>query len=569
MQASSLFHGKSGWYRSSIVWILALAAILFLAGIRWGLPQAANSETVQPWALDTIAPIAPMNEAYYRFTRSGNEFVVYPLFHYAVLATAYAPYVAIQFATGGFSEPSAEFPYGVLNINKFAQDLTLIARLVSVAMALGIVLILHRITHLVAGRSASNWTAMAVCLVAPLSYYAKTSNLDVPYVFWTILAIWRFLHILKKPENRDFILLGIFAALAVATKDQAYGFFLLIPPMLCYRLVALEQYGQLPSGWRWLRTIISTQMLLGGVAAIVTYATANNLFFGGLDGWIRHLSYGGELYEYRSATEASFYTIRSQLQLLGESGLVLLRSLGPATMLITGYGIYLAVRDRRYGLLSLLVIAISYYIFVIAVFNLVFSRYLLAIMLLLLPFFGLAASRVLDLSGHRRKIAVGLLTIALSTQALFVVNLHVTLIADSRYAMANWIDENVPHGSHIESQVRQRMLPQLTGNYQISVAGNSGDPITMLEVPEELTPQALASRNPDYILFLEGLGVTGDPAGWETESMRDYYQGLISGEFGYEIVARFPTPYLIDFRQIPGTRPNSILLARVQEDTAD
>lgn len=543
-----------------LVFVVAVSA--FGTGIRWGLPQAVNPETVQPWALDTIAPIAPLNEAYYGFTRSGNEYVVYPLFHYVVLSATYAPYIGVQFLTGNFVEPSSTFPYGLQDVVRFCQDLTVLARLMSLAMALGIVALVHAITLKVAGRNAAVWAALSCTLIAPLSYYAKTSNLDVPYAFWVCLAVWRFLHVLEDQKNRDFILLGVFAALAVASKDQAYGFFILSPLVLSYALARSKYPGNPVSVGRWAAAIVSPPMLIGGAAAVVAYAAANNLFFGGLDGLVRHLSYGGAIYDYRQETETDFYSLASQVQLFGRSGLMLVQTLGPVSLLVSALGIGFASRERNWKLLSLLAFITSYYIFVIAMFNMVFARYLLVPAILLTPFFGIAITRLAGASGPRRAGSVFLIAVSLLSQLALVVNLNLTLLADSRVAMADWIHSNVERGAVIESQVRERMLPHMSGTYQVSVAGNSGDSITMLAVQEDLTPAALAARDPDYILVLEGLGVTGDPAGWDTPSLQNYYRDLRAGKLGYEKVAEFETPHFIPFRQIPGTRPTSILLAR-------
>jgi len=529
------------------------------------LPHAVNPETVQPWALDTIAPIAPLNEAYYGFTRSGNEYVVYPLLHYVVLSAAYAPYVGVQILTGALVEPSSTFPYGLQDAVRFCQDLTILARLVSLAMALGIVALVHAITFKVAGRTAAFWAALSCTMIAPLSYYAKTSNLDVPYAFWVCLAIWRFLHVLEEQKYRDYILLGVFAALAVATKDQAYGFFILIPFVLSYALAKSKHPGNPVSIPRWAAGFVSPPMLMAGAAAIVAYAAANNLFFGGLEGLVRHLSYGGEIYDYRQDTEASFYSLTSQIQLFGHSGLILVQTLGPLSLVVSAAGIVFASRERNWKLLSLLAFVTSYYIFVIAVFNLVYARYLLVPAVLLTPFFGVAVTRLAGASGRLRTGSVLLVAVALLSQLALIVNLNLTLLADSRVAMADWIHSNVERGSVIESQVRERMLPHISSDYQVAVAGNSGDSITMLVVQEDLTSTALAARNPDYVLILADLGVTGDPAGWDTPSLVTYYQNLVDGRFGYEKVAEFETPHFIPFRQIPGTRPTSILLARSGE----
>ena len=551
--------------RSRLVLLLAAALVIFSTGISWGLPQAINEETVQPWALDTIAPIAPLNEAYYRFTRSGNDYVVYPLFHYMVLSAAYAPYVGWQLLSGAIESPASGYPYGVSNVAGFTQDLTLLARVVSLFMALGIVLVIFDIVRIAVDERAAYWAALSCLLIAPLGFYAKTSNLDVPYAFWTCLALWRAVHILRGPATRDFVLLGIFAALAVATKDQAYGFFLLVPFLLAVRLSWDRENRRIRASDCFL-SLFERRMLYGGAAAVVTYALANNLFFGGWDGWIRHMSYGGELYDYRSSTEANFYSPLAQAGLLWRSTLLTFEALGPVGVSLSLYGSWVAIKSRNLALILLLLCAVTYYVAVVAVFNLVFSRYLLVCFILATPFVGLAIARLLQTTGPLRPAAIGLVVVSFLCQLVLVANLALTLTRDSREAMGDWISGNVPEGSVIESQVRQRMLPHIPEGITVSVAGNSGDPITMLSIPEELTPAALASRDPDYVLILEGLGVTGDPAVWTEPSMRAYYAALLDGSLDYVPVATFATPHFLPFGQIPGTRPTSILLKKVAAD---
>jgi dolichyl-phosphate-mannose-protein mannosyltransferase len=538
--------------------LLLIAVSGFATGINWGLPQASNPETVQPWALDTVAPIAPLNEAYFGFTRSGNDFVIYPLFHYAVLSAAYTPYIGFQYLTGNFDDPSSTFPYGLADVVSFCQDLTVIARLVSLLMALGIVLLAYRITLRLVGHNAAFWAAVSTSLIAPLSYYAKTSNLDVPYTFWVCLAVWQYIKIIKQQRHRDYALFGIYTALAVATKDQAYGFFLLTPFALAY---ARMRFGTTDTQYlpRYLAALFGTPMLLGGAAAVLAYAAANNVFFGGFDGLMRHLAWGGDVYSYRQETAVAFYSLPNQLRLSGQTLLILLQMLGPVTLALASFGLYLAWRERRWKLLSLTLFSISYYLTVIAVFSLVFSRYLLVTAVLLAPFLGLAIDHLRRTCGQMRWVPVVVITLALVPQAALVINLNMTLLADSRQAMGDWIQANIQPGAVIESQVRQRMLPHISSDYDVNVAGNSGDSITMLAVESELTPAALAARNPDYILILEGLGVTGDPAGWDTPSLKGYYNDLISGRLGYQEVARFETPSFIPWRQIPGTRPTTVL----------
>ena len=547
--------------RPTLTLILLLALACFLPGLKWGLPSAVSPETVQPWALDTIAPIAPLNEAYYRFSRSGNEYVVYPLMHYLVLSAAYAPYIGYRFISGDFSNPSATFPYGINDIGAFSRDLTLLARLVSLAMALAIVALVVLITSRLAGREAAAWAGIAACLLPTLGFYATTSNLDVPYSFWVMMAVYQYVLILDEKRTRHYALLGLFTAFAIASKDQAYGFFLLLPAAL-----AIWRYRQNPLSNRlprWLNSIFGAPMLIAAAGAVAGFALANNLIFGGFDGFIRHLEYGGEIYDYRKQANELSGGFADQMDLLGESLVFLLQMLGPVSLLLCLGGVVLAVREKRWALLSLTLPVLSYYVSVIAAFNLVFSRYLLVTALLMLPFLGLAAKHLFEVRRNLRWLAVATLAIAFCSQAALVANLIWTLHGDSRVVMEQFVTEHLPPGSRIETYVRQRMAPRVQPAVVLDVVGNSGDSITMDTVDADLTATALAQRAPQYILLLEGLGVTGDPIGWQAPALREYHEKLLSGELGYRELIRIETPHFLPFRQVPGTRPTSVLLERV------
>ena len=85
----------------------------------------------------------------------------------------------------------------------------------------------------------TGWAAALLFALSPVTlYYAKNANLDIPYVFWLALALFFYVRILQENRRRDYLWLGLSAALAVCTKDQAYGFILLMPVVLLFHLRA-------------------------------------------------------------------------------------------------------------------------------------------------------------------------------------------------------------------------------------------------------------------------------------------------------------------------------------------
>ena len=199
--------------------------VVYLPAIWWGLPVATNSEVIRGWDVDGIAGIAPLTEFHnLLIDASADWYVAYPLFHYLLLGASYAPYLAWLWLTGGLDSPSAVYPYGlsdpVASIAIFAS----IGRALTLSMAVGTVLAAYRAASIVWDRRTGVVTALFAMLSVPMVYRARTGNLDVPVLFWTALGVVVLAHIsMRGLTVRRAAWLGAFAALATATKDQAYG----------------------------------------------------------------------------------------------------------------------------------------------------------------------------------------------------------------------------------------------------------------------------------------------------------------------------------------------------------
>jgi hypothetical protein len=545
-------------FNKDLLLTLLIATIVFSIGINWGLPIAVNPETVTPWGVDTVAPIQPLNEAYYKFTRAGNEWMWYPLFHFVVLDISYAPYVAWQYIMGNMENPSSEFPYGLKNPVAFCKDLTLIARLVSLLMALGIVLLIYKISENLFSPQTALYASLITALSAPLTFYSKTSNLDVPYLFWSFLALWYYLKVVENQKLINYVLLSISVALAVSTKDQAYGFFVLIPFVIIYILIRHQHLGKI--GLKdVLAALFSKPIIVSLIVVIFTYGIANNLFFGGGEGFINRMIRYGQLFNSNMAANPDAHTLHGQISLISRSILLIFETLGIGWVIFAFIGVYFNILKKRWIALSILVFPISYYLFCIAEVGIVYVRYMLGPALILTPFAGNAIETLLKKSKRIKVITVAASIISILLQILLTMNLHITLIKDSRYLAESWIKENIPSGSRIESNVIEKFLPHISEYYSISVKGV--DELNRF-VADDLSSDSLKHRNPDFIIIVRGLGVTGDPDKIDDPKYVTYFNQLLNGEFGYEVVAKFETPHFLWFRQVVATRPDCIILGK-------
>jgi hypothetical protein len=243
--------------------------------------------------------------------------------------------------------------------------------------------------------------------------------------------------------------------------------------------------------------------------------------------------------------------------------------LGPAAIALAVVGLWISIRERLTVALVLPLAAITYYLSII-VPTMVLSRYLLGMVLLALPFAGLAMTRGLQSSRMAwKRTAIALGAIAIAWPLVLIIHLHQSLWRDSRIAMEAWVRAHVAPGATIESYTQARYLPRLANQYRYSIVANSFDAQAYELQTDALTTQALRNRSPDYVLVLQDSWLSGDPGRIDigrapgSSQARRYFDDLLAGRAGYNVVAKFETPTWLPYRQITsGTQPTSILLAR-------
>jgi hypothetical protein len=203
--------------------VLLGVAVLHVAAIGWGLPASDG------WDVDGIAPRDFLPGIVKTYTP--GEYFTYPPFHLALLTLLTLPVTVVQLVRA----PSL-VPHDVVAAFLSVPVMTtfaLIARIVSFLMSLGIVMIVGRMADAIfRGPRVRAW-AMAVCGVEVAgTYYAHTTNLDVPALFWSAIALLVLVLALQKDDARKLRRVALFAALAMASKDQAYAVFALSMPVV-------------------------------------------------------------------------------------------------------------------------------------------------------------------------------------------------------------------------------------------------------------------------------------------------------------------------------------------------
>ncbi|HLF26868.1 MAG TPA: glycosyltransferase family 39 protein [Anaerolineae bacterium] len=518
-----------------ILALIGVSLILNLIGITWGLPYPPG---VNPgdaaWALDAIDPVKPLAAAREGFswgTWSSHEFT-YPLAHYILLALVFAPYVAYLALSGGLTGGgAADYPYGLADPVTALSTLALLARLVSVLMATGIVVLTFLIVRALFERRAAFFAALMVAVCYPLVFYAHVTTLDVPYIFWVMLALYAYTQVMIVGQRRHYVGLGIFAAMALATKDQAYALLIALPlPLIWFHLRRWQAAPRTVASAGWLS--LGRDLSLGAGGFAVTYAVANNL----LSNFPRFVLHSQALIERRVFDRVlDPTTLDGHLRLFLQTLSYLGRSLNWPLFALCLIGLVYCLYRYRSRTAPYLAPLVSYYgLFIVGSAFYVHSRHVIPLAILL-AFFGgkllsdLTANRQLP---HRLRYAGVGIVFAYSLAYSFSQDL--TLLNDPRLQAGEWLEANAPAGAVIEVYSTSTYLPHFSTMHRVEKR----------DFAKDGKAEALQARRPDYIVVTEHEyrpSADHDESEALERALRDnpYLEGLCSGRFDYELLVSF------------------------------
>ncbi|HUG54451.1 MAG TPA: glycosyltransferase family 39 protein [Vicinamibacteria bacterium] len=491
-----------------------LAATLALAawGLRWGLPSEYG------WAPDEVLPHDVDAAVSQRFAKGWHS--KYPPLHFALLAAAGVPARAAARVTGGD--------------DAHVRDARMTAgRLLSLLMAAGTLLALQRCGRLLGDPLAGTLAAAVLGLSVPFVYYAKTANLDVPYLFWFALSLLSLLRALGRGQARDFAWFGLSAAAAVATKDQAYALYVLTVPVLVGHLHGRRRREGAPGG------LFSDRRL----AAMAVTGVGGYLLLAGVlinpSGWLAHLRLiagpaSGDFRMFESS-------LGGRLELLWQSARHLAFAIGTPALAAAGIGVVWVWRQgsARGRWLAVLVPAASYLLFFLLVVLYVYDRFLLPVALVLALFAGAALAQALR---SRSVVLRSAACLVLASAGARAVAVDLLLARDSRYAVEAWLRREVGPGPLIAAVGPLEYLPRLDGLRW-----------------RRLGPSAarLAQVRPDLVVINADYAQRAE----EGTGERSFYRDLETGALGYAPAVRRrgeAQSWLLDTRPLRADGPGRI-----------
>lgn len=526
----------------ALVLVVMTSLLVNLIGVSWGLPfpepnwwNEGDRTSNFPWAFDTVAPVGPLAAArdFFSWGQWSRENYIYPLFHYMVLALLYAPFV-LYWLLSGQLDPSAGqgYPYGLVDPQSQLAVLTLVARLTSAVMATAVVVLMYLIGKRLHGRRAGLFAALMTSLCYTLVFYAHTSVLEVPCLFWGVAALYFYLKLVDgEQRTRNYVAFGILVALAMSTKDQAYGLFIL--PII--HIVYVHYRRHFPGMFslkKLFHACVHKHTLCAAGGFAIAYAIVNNVFFN-LPRLRLHfrLLFGGPESWPSADRYLSSESLVGQYQLLRLAAYHTAHSLGWPMAIVCAVGlIYGLCRwPRRTFLISLP--AISFYAFFInaGVFY-VHSRYTLPLALTLVLFGSNLLAVIFESSGAVRIAGYALAAAVFAYSLASSLSLDLTLINDSRRLATAWVEEHIPPGSTIEVYTSSRSLPYLSRDYQVRTCWSFDERIPVVDADYLIVTERSYRSNSDVterVAFRRAIQDGG--------ALKE----LLDGTSGYELQAEF------------------------------
>lgn len=405
--------------RRGLALLLLLGFGLMTWGLGWGLWASS-------WAADELLA-GQVRELIQRHFGDG-WYDKYPVMHYAVLAI---PVSAFELATR----------LGILSAESLPAHVAQLAlmRLVSSLMGLGMLIGTWLCAAELSGPRRAIFAPLVLLLTPLTLYYGKVANLDVPFMCFFAWAMLGFVRVWKAGRLADYLLLGLAAAAAVATKDQAYASLVLLPIAVVVATARTQAWARL---------------LAGGAASLVAFAVLHNVPFnaGGVLEHFRLLSTLGDL-AIVPRTAAGYVDMTTLSVRLFRF------ALGWPFAILALVGLFQATRrpDRRWWLWFLLVPA-SFHVTFTWVTLYVNDRYLFPGVFVMALFAGAAIADLVD-SGRGRRLARGVAAVAVGYSLLHAASVNVMMDLDARDDASAWLAREAPAGAPVA----------LIGGYEPSV----------------------------------------------------------------------------------------------------
>jgi 4-amino-4-deoxy-L-arabinose transferase-like glycosyltransferase len=524
--------------RRALAALLAVLLLTYLIEIRHGLP---NRDVV--WGYDSN-PLLPLIAAKRIFLDGWNTgwHTPYPNFHYYVLLVFIAPYMAVQWLLGNLAglRMDAGYPYGLRDFDTIFMHLALITRFVSGVMAVGTAYWVYRIGRALHSHAAGLFAAAIAGFSPAVVYYVHVETLDVPMLFWLSAALFCYVRAMQTLELRYCVGMSVLAAVSMATKDYAYGAFVLVPFALIGAL-ARQLSGSL--SWSSVRrACVDRRTGLSLLAFVAAFALAENWIWN-FSGFVGHLKLAGGLEVGSGQVITTSFGRMDYFSVarLRSGATILIFVLGWAGAALCALGLVYGLARKAKGFAMLAWPAIGLYVFTVCPVlpaGSLIERPYMPLLVILAAWAGIGLAEVTTPLRWRRT-AVG---VALGAVAFNGAAMDSALVNDPRYQAEAWLAANAHAGTRVELYGLRSELPRMHQSAALATysaaASRPGDAVA---TPERVASAALAARAPDVIVLSWAFETAYANASRAdgTAHLYDFVAGLRDGRLGYEARATF------------------------------
>ncbi len=420
---------------------------MVLAIVGFGMAMSAAHIGYSLPALESFSPdeLNPMDTL--AGSRDGFRFwnLRWPPLHAYLMAGVLQPF---EWARAAFALP--------LTDATVHSAMFLVARGLSVAM-LGLTILLAFDATTEIGDREAGYFAAGLLAFSPVEvYFGSLAHLEAPHLFWVTATFWAWLKLRRHRDLHWFVVFGTLVGLSLASKDQAYGFYLAAPAAL----VVVARYARTQRGLAaWLGALIDPRVLAAAGATVAAMAIGHGLPWR-FDRFVERI---GVLTGVASAPFQAFpATFDGHVGLLGATAKSFLWTAGlPLTVAFVCGCTYFALAGRARQLAALLLPAVTYYIGFLAVILYVYDRFLMGWTVVAAAVGGVFLSHVYRHPRLPPAVATAVPLTLVAASLLSAVALNVTLHRDPRYVAADWMAVNIACGSSIGVSYNSMYVPPL------------------------------------------------------------------------------------------------------------
>ena len=414
-------------------WVLATMLLvmwaLSVSAISWGLPDSRG------WAPDELVPSRVLDGLSRGF--ADGWATPYPPLHFYLLAFVLLPFQIM-----------AHMGLADLSTPETSHTMFLVLRSVSLilgAATLYLVYLCGRALH--GSRAAGIGSAVLVGSMPVFIHYANLANVDVPYTFWLTLSLLCYIRFVQRRHTSALYGFAVTAALAICTKDQAYGFY--APPALHILWLRWRTAGIEPRRVPW-----KDLHLVGAFASsVLVFVVVHNFLFN-YEGFLAHLGFFGQ----RNPPQYN-YSLGGHLRMARDTVWLLGSFMGWPALAICLAGIAVTVRSGRHGTAWFLLPVASYYLFFLSVVLYVYDRFLIGIAVIFAVYGGAALAR-LAASGRGVLVRRTLCVLVLGYGLVYGSAPGWLMHYDSRYIVEQWARANIAPSQTIGVVNLREYLPR-------------------------------------------------------------------------------------------------------------